>query len=352
MIDGADISGRFLLFADILGTRSLYLAKPPKAELLQRKRNSLGHSVRTAVFPYFANGNRDRFEISIFSDTVLVASCNVSLLAEAASRLYFTFAQYGLHAASTDQVYLLRGGMSFGQRLTAPAISYAPGVSIAEIFDTGLALAYELEGIRKGGRLFLSEEVAAALKEAGSPYCQTWSSITGIGPPLSPAHEFLWPAIILAESEHEFCTFVSELFDLWLRLLKTKADWTIAAYDRAMYQIDETIKVCIRAGALADKHSAKMVWITLEKYLPSKDASLEFLDIRFTWGTWFQIIWVMIQLQQRYPSLTTRESLSKLIRTNIEVIHKRGYIGTFRAELLSVDWRPFRVALEELSAFP
>jgi hypothetical protein len=344
------VDGRFLLFADILGTKSLYTAKPPKAELLQRRRNSLGHSVRTAVFPYFNDANRNQFEISIFSDTVLIASVNATALAEAASHLYFTFAQYGLHAESTDQIRLLRGGMSFGQKLVATAITGAKGVSVAEIFDTGLALAYELEGIRKGSRIFISEEVATTLRETGSPYCQTWKSITGIGRPLSPAHEFLWPAIILAESAVAFSAFLSSLFKLWLRLFKTRTIWSVTEYDDTMYQVDETMKVCIRAAAFADRRSVKLVWSTLNEHLPTTDPSLADLDIRFTWGTWFQVMWVMIQLQKRHRGFMSGARLSVLLRKNIEVIVAKDYLGTLGSELLSPDWRPFAAALRELRA--
>lgn len=342
---------RYLLFADILGTRSLYLAKPPKSELIQRKRNSLGHSVRTAVFPYFDQNNRDAFAISIFSDTVLIVSNNVARLSEAAARLFFTFAQYGLHARSTDELYLLRGGLSYGERLVASTISTTKHVSIAEIFDTGLALAYELEGIRKGSRLFVSKEVAGALQQLSPNYCQIWTSVTGIGPPASPAHEFLWPAVILAESPQCFANFLADLIELWHRLFKTRANWTVPAYDIALYQVDETIKVCIRSAVFAERNAAESVWTTITRFLPTSEPALADLDIRFTWGTWFQIMWVMIRLQHKYHGLMSRKELSAVLRENIAIIARKDYIGTFRSELLSADWRAFGEALKDLGAF-
>src|ERR1700721_1269109 len=113
---GTSTGHRYLLFADILGTKSLYLANPPNKELIQRKRNSLGHAIRIAIYPYFSGNNGDGFEISLFSDTELVASRNIKSLADSAANLYYTFAHYGLQANTLDALYLLRGGLSHGER--------------------------------------------------------------------------------------------------------------------------------------------------------------------------------------------------------------------------------------------
>jgi len=57
---------RYLLFADILGTRALY--KVRDSDLLEKKRTALGHSLRTAVYPHFDSANSNRIR-SISSAT-------------------------------------------------------------------------------------------------------------------------------------------------------------------------------------------------------------------------------------------------------------------------------------------
>src|SRR5262245_44663541 len=108
-------STRFLLFADILGTSGLYLADPPRSDLIEKKRIALGHVVRTTVFPYFSPEFKSHITINVFSDTVLVACDNLGTLMCAASQLFYQFSLRTVGATECEELFLLRGGIARGQ---------------------------------------------------------------------------------------------------------------------------------------------------------------------------------------------------------------------------------------------
>lgn len=339
---------RYLLFADILGTDALYTSKPrPKSELIEQKRTSLGHAVRTAVFPYFDSQFHARIHISVFSDTVLVASENLQVLLSSASRLFHVFSCRSFSAKLDDELCLLRGGIAYGQVLTSRSITSEKNVDVAQIFDTSLSLAYRLEGIRKGSRIFLCHKTFQAAKRRSDVPCHKWQAITGIGPPVSPAFEYLWPTALF-QARGEFTAYLLKLSELWYRLFTARRSWAVPDYDRSLYQLDETMKVCIRSTAYTPRRCLRDIWSCLLALLPTQNRKLAMLDIRFTWGTWFQVLWMLILLQHKYPSLASTKTLRQLLRRNILVIDKHQYMPTFLGELRNPDYQWFRLKLNEL----
>jgi hypothetical protein len=170
---------RYLLFADILGTQALYRSR--QSDLIERKRTVLGHAVRTSVFPHFSHHPAPNLHISVFSDTVLVASEELDTLLVAAAALFYQFSLDTFFARSIDEMFLLRGGISYGEVLESESLGSSPNVDIAQIFDTSLSFVYQLEGVRKGSRIFLSHETYDAALNIPATFCQNWHAITGIG---------------------------------------------------------------------------------------------------------------------------------------------------------------------------
>jgi hypothetical protein len=330
---------RYLLFADILGTRGLYKAR--NSLLLEKRRTSLGHALRTAVYPYIDNANVNRMRINLFSDTALVASPNLGVLMEAAAKLFYVFSLRTSQATIPDEFFLLRGGIAYGEVLTSHSLASGNHVDVADIFDTSLAMAFELETLRKGSRIFLCEDTHAEATKTMINCCHKWHSVTGIGSPVSPAFEFLWPTALF-EPEGRFGEYFDMLCTVWYRLFTAKKDWEIPEYDTALYQLDETIKLCIRSAARAPRRQARATWDRLVSYLPTERRELAALDVRFTWGTWFQILWALLLLKEQHPFLPTQASLRDLIGRNLRIVADLDYIATFQHELENRDYAWFR----------
>jgi hypothetical protein len=346
-----DSKMRYLLFADVLGTGSLYAAGENKAHIIERKRTVLEHCARISIFPYLSYKYGSSNHLSLFSDTVLFACEEISALFEAAANLYYTFSQHSFPANSMDDLYLLRGGIAYGRALTSDALSSSQKVSVAKIFDTSLALSYRLEGIRRGSRIFLCEETYKSALASGSRACFKWTAISGIGPPIAPAFEYNWPAFLLSTPGSRFCPYLNELARVWLSLFSQREIWKVAEYDQTLYQLDETIKVCIRASMLASEEVAIDVFSSLLGLLPSFTPELEEIDIRFTWGTWFQVFWAILVLTDKYPSIFKGHDTTEILRENIFIITRKGYTKTFRAELQQEDYLYLRQRLFELDVF-
>jgi|GEM_PF-4320302 len=328
---------RFLLFADILGTRSLYFSQPPRADLIEKKRVSLSHSIRVAFFPLIAE-NPD-IHISIFSDTVLVACSEIATLLTGASKLFYLYSSKSLQAQYTDELFLLRGGIAYGEVLNDQAITPSACVDVSRIFDTGLALAYHLEGIRKGSRIFLCRPTFETMPQENAP-CEEWKAVTGIGEPISPAFEYYWP-VSLFDHDNTFCRFTNDLFTLWRTLFAKSQVWEVKDYDKALYQLDETIKLCVRSAAYSPSDLAVATAAALKGMLPTFDPQLAKLDIRFTWGTWFQILRTLLQLQEKHPSLFSAQEVERTVAETLTVVSSKGYMDTFLTELENPDYQSF-----------
>ena len=336
---------RYLLFADILGTRELY-SSHEKAELIEFKRSALGHAVRTAVFPYFDAKYKADIQINIFSDTVLVGCDNVLVLMRAAAHLFHIFSKYSFSADCVDRLYLLRGGISYGKVLSSNSIVTAKNVVVADIFDTSLELSYRLEGLRKGSRIFLcSRTYRTAARYPGLRFMK-WKAITGIGAPIAPAFEYLWPATLF-KTDLDFETSLLNLFRLWRRLFSEKPAWSIQEYDRTLYQLDETIKLFIRSAVHVPVKHLRKILDLLVSFLPSGDKSLAEFDIKYIWGIWFQVLRTILSLQKTHSRQVPGKETKQLVAVNLRFIDDLGYMATLLHELENPDYEPFKISLSE-----
>jgi hypothetical protein len=136
---------------------------------------------------------------------------------------------------------------------------------------------------------------------------------------------------------------------VWFRLFTDHPKtWEIAEYDSALYQLDETIKLCIRSAAFAPPEQAQAVWDQIVSYLPTERPELATLDARFTWGTWFQIRWTLLLMQAKHSFLPDITVLGDLIARNLRVVEDVQHMGTFRQELVNPDYAWLRGKLVEL----
>lgn len=337
---------RYLLFADILGTRELY-SSHGKAELIEFKRSALGHAVRTAVFPYFDPKYKADIQINVFSDTVLVGCNSVRVLMRAAAHLFHIFSKYSFSAQSVNGLYLLRGGISYGQVLSSNAIITAKNVVVADIFDTSLELSYRLEGLRKGSRVFLCNKTYKAASRYPELPCMKWKAITGIGAPIAPAFEYLWPATLFGSGQ-DFGNSLLHLFQLWRRLFTQRSTWSIQEYDRALYQLDETIKLFIRSAVHAPEKHLRQILDLLMSFMPSADKSLAALDIKYIWGIWFQVLRTMLVLKQMHFRQMPKKEITRFVTVNLKLIDDLGYMTTFIHELENPDYEAFKINLSEM----
>jgi hypothetical protein len=340
--DSAVRKTRYLLFADILGTEALYRSK--QNDLIERKRTVLGHAVRTAIFPYFGAQSRSNLHINVFSDTVLVASDELAVLLASAAALFYQFSLDTFFATNIDELFLFRGGISYGEVLESESLGSSPHVDVAQIFDTSLSFAYQLERVRKGSRIFLSEETYATALHIPEVFCQKWQAITGIGAPTSPAFEYLWPTTLFSNRKI-FGNYLSSLFNTWYLLFTSKQSWEVRAYDQSLYQLDETIKLCIRSAVHCPRDAVEMIWGSMLKLLPSHNTQLTSLDVRFTWGTWFQVLWALLLLDDIHKHPALAESLKHLIVENLRIMRDLKYMPTFLSELNNPDYCWFRERL-------
>jgi hypothetical protein len=198
--------------------------------------------------------------------------------------MFYVFSMRTSEALTTNDLYLLRGGIAHGEALISRSLSSGNHVDVAEIFDTSLALAFELETLRKGSRIFLCADTYGEAISASAGFCHRWEAVTGIGSPVSPAFEFYWPTMLF-ETEGRFREYFDMLCAVWYRLFTDhKTTWEVPEYDSALYQLDETIKVCIRSAAFAPPAQAQAIWDMLVGYLPTERPELALLDARFTWA--------------------------------------------------------------------
>jgi len=262
--------------------------------------------------------------------------------------MFYVFSLRTSEATTPNELCLLRGGIAYGEVLTSRSLSSSNHVDVAEIFDTSLALAFDLETLRKGSRIFLCEDTYAEATRTSIGCCHKWKAVTGIGSPLSPAFEFYWPTALF-QPEGQFREYFDMLCTVWYRLFTAhKSTWEVPEYDSSLYQLDETIKLCIRSAAFAPREQARGIWDLLLAHLPTERSELTSLDFRFTWGTWFQILWVLLVMSEKYSFLPTAAPLRDLIDGNLRIIEGLNYIATFRHELENPDYSWFRGKLAML----
>jgi hypothetical protein len=334
-------NSRYLLFADILGTGQLYSSRPPKSDLIEFKRSALGHAVRTAASRYFNKAFHADIQINVFSDTVLIACDNVSVLMQTAASLFHIFCRYSLPARSIDELYLLRGGIAHGEILSSNSITTSKNVVVADIFDTSLGLSYSLQDLRKGSRIFLCDKTYREAVRRSSGICVRWEAITGIGAPIAPAFEFLWTTALL-KNGLEFRKLLQNIFSLWLDLFNSRQSWPIKEYDASLYQLDETLKLLIRSAVYSPDQDIRAVLHVLSALLPSENGALAKVDTKYIWGIWFQVLRAILALQETHSLIIAKNKIINLAKANLKIIDGLNYTPTFAHELENPDYTSFK----------
>ncbi|MFV2044864.1 MAG: hypothetical protein ACC700_16720 [Anaerolineales bacterium] len=274
----------------------------------------------------------------VFSDTVILAAPDLSSLLDLSSRLFLQFmSTLSLQRAEElSDLILLRGAISHGNVAESTVLVPSDRVSSVPLLDRSLATAYELEGVRKGSRIFLDPKMSIDRLSTSLKTCIiNWQSIPGRGRPQSSVHEFLWPALVYLQDAQGLARLTIETNKVWLRFLRSR-DWSIPEYDKVLLDFDETLKLCIRSCSVISDSAS---WVeALMSLLPANSSSVT--DVRFEWGVWFQI---MKALQEgiAHDSEFALE-VAAAIRRTIAILKQVNFWDTFLIELKMPDYESFR----------
>jgi hypothetical protein len=326
---------RYLAFVDYLGTSELYREAERYADRIEDRRHELEHAIQIRLQEAIARG---RIEVGVFSDTVMIAGEGASdVLAAAASLFEFVFTK-DLRRNDPDDIRLLRGGLSRGAELRTSYLRAAPGVSVIPFFDGSLAFAFSLEQLRRGSRLFMPKELQLQELPDVAAFVFPWKNFSGVGAPAADLSEFLWPAYQWREEPEKLARAIEASFALWRRAHQAKPIHP-DLYRTTLYHFDETIKCLIRSTvAFANSSTASHLSDLLARLLPSADDPMDEANIRFVWGFWFQIAYVLMRLG-------TLDRHDREVRFLLAELRRRGYLDKFIAELDYEDYLPLRASL-------
>jgi hypothetical protein len=325
---------RYLIFADLLGTSKAYVS--PKDVV--RRRQILEQAIDAFFIPIL---EEDDIYIYVFSDT-LVATCpNLNKLLKPSAKLFEHFLKLTMEKENPVQLMLMRGAISNGSPEASIVLKPSARVITIPILDESFPKAYKLEGLRKGSRIFLDPglpevKIGSELKKLSSI---KWISITGHGQPLKGVGEFLWPLFSSRNTASELSRTLIKINKIWLKLLRSK-EWAIDEYDNSLLHLDETMKLFIRSLALLP--TTAYIQNIIFSLLPEKKSSL--INVKFEWGTWFQVLKVIVEAKTCFISLPKLKSKIKLIKN----IMKEDFYGdSFLTELEKPDYLNFKNKLEQ-----
>ena len=328
----SDRPDRFLAFVDYLGTRDLYRDPRENAGRIEDRRYELEHGVQIRLQRLLAE---QKIELGVFSDTVLIAGRDIQdVLVGAASLLDFVFRK-NLQRSDPGDFRLLRGGVAKGVELRSSYLRPSRSVSIIPFFDGSLAFAYETEGLRRGSRVFLSDELRASDLGDLSRFLFAWEHMPGFGRPAGRVEELLWPALISRDQPRELLDMLAQSMTLW-RSFVTTLQPQPDTYRETLYHFDETLKCMIRSCvAFREPGQVKDAAEALSDLLPSDSDSMDDCNIRYVWGIWFQVILVICRLgmDQEYAGP---------ISSTLDVLRERKYLDKFIAETDYPDYAAMR----------
>ena len=324
---------RYLAFVDYLGTSELYQHAIDYADLIVGRRNELEHAVQILLQPFIA---KNQIEVGLFSDTVLVAGSSLADVLHCSSVLMKFVLNKTINRASRTDYRLLRGGLAKGIELRTSYLRPDPKVHVIPFFDSSLAFSYELEGIRRGSRLFLSATVNSDELGALSRFVFPWKYISGVGRPTVGIHEFLWPGYVYKDNPTELSHLLLQAFNLW-RSHVAEGRPTQQEYKATLYHFDETIKCILRSFiSLTDTpHFKEAIDIWMSTILPRDEDRMEDCDIRHLWGFWFQALLVVCAANR------ITEFATAIARTKRELV-RRSYLDKFMAEAEYPDYELLR----------
>jgi hypothetical protein len=334
-----DRSRRFLAFVDFLGTRELYADPTANAALIEDRRFELEHAIHIRLQDVLA---AHKIEIGLFSDTVLIAGDSAATIIQAATQLLdFSFAK-NIQRNLPEDIRQLRGGISAGIELRAGYLPTSNLVHTIPFFDGSLAFAYELEGLRRGSRLFLDLDVVHDLDADMQGFIFHWQRAPGFGRPVAPLKEVLWPALASAGVFVKLEGMLTASFSFW-RHATAALNPSPERYRQTLYHWDETIKIIIRSFT-APQYAAEKEQVVhaLARLLPSADDPMRKSNVQYLWGIWFQVFFVIALLK-------LQDQLGEAINFTVDELRARSYYDKFVAESDYLDYSPVKSLLSSLA---
>jgi hypothetical protein len=240
-----------------------------------------------------------------------------------------------LEASSPQDAFLLRGAIAKGWAYESLTFSNSDRVQIIPFIGASLPIAYELEGIRKGSRLYIHEKISPAEEaERDQMYILDWKAIPGEGRPAIRASEYLWPSAYFSESPQDLASFLKDTVALWRRFLQQQ-QWNLDEYKAKLLPFDETVKLCVRS--CREHRDSPVVQEQLLGLLPQRGEDLHFEE--YEWGLWFLIIEVLIS--DRGASSLPRVT-EKTLQNAIKLIQQGSRWNDFTTELEKEDYFNYR----------
>lgn len=327
-----DRQERYLAFVDYLGTRALYGDATANADRIEEQRSELEHGVQIRLQQCLAD---KKIEIGVFSDTIIVAGIEPADVFGCAASLLDFVLRKSLIRGDAERLRLLRGGVSRGVALRSSYLRTGGQVHAIPFFDGSLAYAYELEGVRRGSRLFVSAEAAPQTDPELAPHLFRWRNMTGFGRPTGEIWEFLWPGYVCRHDPPALANILRQAFSLWRGSVERRQS-PPDTYRETLYHLDETVK-CIARSYLAFKHrpELKAILPDLVSLLPAAADPQDGCPIRYAWGIWFQVLFTICQMgrAEHYPSE---------VRFTLETVKRRGYLDKWIAETDLDDYAAMR----------
>lgn len=327
---------RFLVYADFLGTTTRY--RTP--QLILRGRQLLEQALVQRVVPRLESHD---MHLYVFSDTALIACPKFAPLLEPVASLFASFLEL---LGNRDDALLslwLRAGISWGEVIYQDCLHNGSRVRTIPILDTSLPKAYSLEGLRKGSRIFIDPAISPATFSGYGEMFVKWQQITGHGKHVENVGEFLWPAMIYRDGS-KLTEVTKTLHRWWSEALRTSS-WERKDYHERMLQLDETVKLFVRAVSKSLADNKKEFLLSL---LPTCGWDLR--NVNYEWGVWFQAMKGLIE-DLSESSLDKDEIFSAFERMKA-VLKDAVYWEHFAQELNYPDYAVFKQKLATLGLHP
>lgn len=328
---------RFLVYADFLGTKQRY--RTP--QLILRGRQLLEQALDQRVVPHLEAHD---MHLYVFSDTALITCPKFLPLLEPIANLFAGFLEL---LGNRDDALLslwLRAAISWGEVIYQDHLHNGPRIRTIPILDTSLPKAYHLESLRKGSRIFIDPAISVATFLEQEEILIKWAQITGHGEHVPNVTEFLWPAMVYRDSTR-LAQMTRMLHLWWTEALKTRS-WEREDYHERMLQIDETVKLFIRAASKVLPRDCKND--LLFSLLPASDAGLR--NVNYEWGMWFQAMKGLVE--ELTEGDLGNEKTFWSFRNIIALLRKSVYWEHFTAELNYPDYAEFKSKLADFGLHP
>jgi hypothetical protein len=324
---------RFVVYADFLGTTRRYR----KPTLIVRSRELLEQALARYVVPRL---NEDDMYLYVHSDTAIVTCPRLIPLLGPISNLFSHFIEMQSDDGDKQMTLALRAAISYGKVLVVDHLQNSERIRTIPFLDTSLPMAYRLESIRKGSRVF----VDPAIPDEEFRDCQDlfikWQQITGRGIHVPNVREYLWPAKSHCDGDRLAKTTL-KVNGWWIEALSRK-QWSSDDYHESTIHLDETLKLFIRTASrfCTEQHKRDVLFSLLPK------SKARQTNICYKWGVWFQALRGIIEnCDMNVDTVQEVEMVFEIVKT---ILSNAGYLEHFMSELEFPDYARFRSALSDL----